>query len=68
MMIYKGKKSYMVGDQGETQCMILAAAKKKFKKAEKDIVVKHGYIHDGYLYDQNPAICGSKIVLYAEVR
>ncbi len=64
MKIFKGenKKVYVVGDQGETPCEVMAAAKKRFKVNEKCLFQKHGWVKGDDLYDQ--AVEGAKVVWF----
>lgn len=65
MRIFKGenKKTFVVGDKGETPCQVKAAAKKRFKINEKFIAYMHGFIKGDYLYEQE--VSGGKCVWIA---
>lgn len=53
MMVFKaieGKKTYVVGDQGEEPNEVLKAANKRFKTSKKNLTGRLYVIKDEYLY------------------
>ena len=54
MMVFKaieGKKTYVVGDQGETPDEVLKAANKRFKTSLNRLELKTYYLSGEYIYD-----------------
>lgn len=74
MMVFKaieGKKTYVVGDQGETPDEVLKAANKRFKTSKKNLFGKLYLIKGEYLYDADgldPKKEGGKIVFGVTTR
>lgn len=54
MMVFKaieGKKTYVVGDQGETPDEVLKAANKRFKTSLNRLEIKSYCLSGEYIYD-----------------